>query len=454
MNSKLVTKTILSPNHSGKRCHKITRITPHCMVGQLSVAECGRLFANAHYEASSNYGIGTDGAIGLYVDEDNCSWCSSSADNDNRAITIECASDTKHPYAMNQKVWNSLVDLCVDICQRYGKTKTIWFNDKATTLAYVPKDNEMVFTVHRWYSCKSCPGDWLYKRMGKLSEEVNKKLSQTTFWPEKEIEQPKTGVVYDTEEDRERAIWHFFKVNSDFNDFGIAGLMGNLYSESALRPNNLQNSFEKKLKMTDKSYTTAVNDEIYSREQFINDGAGYGLAQWTFRTRKAALYDFILGGANGHLCSIDDLYLQCCFLLKELVQYKEVYKVLSKAVSVKQASDIVLTQFEKPADQSNSVKNKRAAFGKVYYDKYSDAKKDVVKENLGFYIQYGAFSTKKNAEKRLAEIEKHGFEGKVEKFDCYYRVIHGYFKDRSEVDVLVTAARSKKFDVIVKERKV
>ena len=230
--------------------------------------------------------------------------------------------------------------------------------------------------------------------------------------------------------------------------------MGNLYSESALRPNNLQNSFEKKLKMTDKSYTTAVNDETYTREQFINDGAGYGLAQWTFRTRKAALYDFILGGANGHLCSIDDLYLQCCFLLKELVQYKEVYKVLSKAVSVKQASDIVLTQFEKPADQSNSVKNKRAAFGKVYYDKYSDAKKDVVKENLGFYIQYGAFSTKKNAEKRLAEIEKHGFEGKVEKFDGYYRVIDGYYKDRYLLDGIVTAARSKKFDVIVKERKV
>ena len=79
-------------------------------------------------------------------------------------------------YAMNQQVWNSLVDLCVDICQRYGKTKTIWFNDKATTLAYVPKDNEMIFTVHRWFAAKSCPGDWLYKRMGKLSEEVNKRL--------------------------------------------------------------------------------------------------------------------------------------------------------------------------------------------------------------------------------------------------------------------------------------
>ena len=176
MNSKLVTKTILSPNHSGKRCHKVTRITPHCMVGQLSATECGHLFENAHYEASSNYGIGTGGEIGLYVDEDNRSWCSSSADNDNRAITIECASDTKHPYAMNQKVWNSLVDLCVDICQRYGKTKTIWFNDKATTLAYVPKDNEMVFTAHRYFACKSCPGDWLYKRMGKLSEEVNKNI--------------------------------------------------------------------------------------------------------------------------------------------------------------------------------------------------------------------------------------------------------------------------------------
>ena len=174
--STLVSCTIPSPNNSGPRAYQVTRITPHCMVGQLSAKKCGDLFARSSYQASSNYGIGTDGEIGLYVDETKRSWCSSNADNDNRAITIECASDTRSPYAMNSKVYASLVKLCVDICQRYGKTKLIWFGDKNKSLAYKPKENEMVLTVHRWFAQKSCPGDWLYSRLGKLADQVTKEL--------------------------------------------------------------------------------------------------------------------------------------------------------------------------------------------------------------------------------------------------------------------------------------
>ena len=96
-NSTLVTCTVLSPNNSGKRAYPVTRITPHCMVGQLSAQGCGALFKNPSRQASSNYGIGTNGEIGLYVDESKRSWCSSSADNDNRAVTIECASDMRSP---------------------------------------------------------------------------------------------------------------------------------------------------------------------------------------------------------------------------------------------------------------------------------------------------------------------------------------------------------------------
>lgn len=155
MNSNLVSVTVKSPNHSGQRTYKVTRITPHCMVGQMTAAACGNLFAKSSYQASSNYGIGKDGEIGLYVDEANRSWCSSSADNDNRAITIECASNTTSPYAMNGKVYASLVNLCVDICQRYGKTKLLWFNDKNTSLNYKPSDTEMVLTVHRWFAAKA-----------------------------------------------------------------------------------------------------------------------------------------------------------------------------------------------------------------------------------------------------------------------------------------------------------
>lgn len=142
------------------------------MIGTRGLVALYYLFARSSYQASSNYGIETDGEIGLYVDETKRSWCSSNADNDNKAITIECASDTRSPYAMNSKVYTSLVRLCVDICRRYGKTKLIWFGDKNKSLAYKPKDNEMILTVHRWFAQKSCPGDWLYSRMGKLADQV------------------------------------------------------------------------------------------------------------------------------------------------------------------------------------------------------------------------------------------------------------------------------------------
>lgn len=175
-NSNLVTVTVKSPNHSGQRTHPVTRITPHCMVGQLSAKQCGNLFLKTSYEASSNYGIGKDGEIGLYVDESHRSWCSSSSDNDNRAITIECASDAKPPYAMRTKVYNSLVKLCVDICRRYGKKKLLWWDDRTRALSYSPKEDEMVLTVHRWFASKSCPGDWLYNRLGNLAIAVTAQL--------------------------------------------------------------------------------------------------------------------------------------------------------------------------------------------------------------------------------------------------------------------------------------
>lgn len=175
-NSKLVSYTRWSPNHSGKRSHKIDRITPHCVVGQLSVETLGTIFSKTSKQASCNYGIGKDGRIGQYVSEGNRSWCSSSAANDNRAVTIECASDTKDPYKMNTKVYNALVKLCVDICKRNGKTKLLWLGGKDKTLKYSPKSNEMVLSAHRWFKNKACPGAWLYSRFGKLASDVTKKL--------------------------------------------------------------------------------------------------------------------------------------------------------------------------------------------------------------------------------------------------------------------------------------
>mgnify|MGYP000327849634 FL=1 len=175
-NSKLVNYTKLSPNHSGTRTHSIDRITPHCVVGQCSVETLGNIFMNKKSEASCNYGIGTDGRVLLCVDEDNRSWCSSSNSNDQRAVTIECASELKHPYAFNDKVYNKLVKLCVDICKRNGKKKLLWINDKNKALNYSTKSDEMLLTVHRWFDDKACPGDWLYNRLGNLAKQVTEQL--------------------------------------------------------------------------------------------------------------------------------------------------------------------------------------------------------------------------------------------------------------------------------------
>lgn len=176
-NSPLVEYTKLSPNHSGLRTSLITRITPHCVVGQCSVERIGQMFEDRKKQASSNYGIGTDGKIGMFVSENMRSWCSSSRDNDQKAVTIECASDNYPPYRFNDKVYKSLVNLCVDICRRNSKSILIWIDDKDRALSYKPGDAEMILTIHRWFAAKSCPGDWLYNRLGDLAREVTRSLN-------------------------------------------------------------------------------------------------------------------------------------------------------------------------------------------------------------------------------------------------------------------------------------
>ena len=182
-NSKMVSYTKLSPNHSGQRTHNIDRITPHCVVGQLSCESICGCFTSPSRQASCNYGIGKDGRISLCVEEKNRSWCSSSNANDQRAVTIECASDMSEPYAMNSAVYNSLVKLCVDICKRNGKKKLLWLGSKDKTLNYAPKSDEMVLTVHRWFANKSCPGNWLYARLDDLAAKVTANLGGSSVTP-------------------------------------------------------------------------------------------------------------------------------------------------------------------------------------------------------------------------------------------------------------------------------
>lgn len=179
-NSPLVNYTKISPNKSSPRNHKIDTVTIHCVVGQCSVETLGNVFAPTSRRASSNYGIGYDGRIGMYVEEKDRSWCSSNAANDNRAITIEVASDTKEPYAVNAKAYAALIDLLVDICKRNGIKELVWSTNKADRVNH---KNGCNMTVHRDYANKSCPGTYLYERHAQIASEVNKRLGSTNIKP-------------------------------------------------------------------------------------------------------------------------------------------------------------------------------------------------------------------------------------------------------------------------------
>lgn len=171
-NSPLVDYTKISPNKNSPRNHKIDTITIHCVVGQCAVETIGNVFAPVARQASSNYGIGPDGRIGMYVEEKDRSWCSSNSDNDHRAITIEVASDTTHPYAITDKAYAALIDLCADICKRNGIKELKWKADKSL----IGQPDKQNMTVHRWFANKACPGDYIYNRLGQIADEVNAKL--------------------------------------------------------------------------------------------------------------------------------------------------------------------------------------------------------------------------------------------------------------------------------------
>lgn len=483
-NSSLVVYTKLSPNHSGQRNHAIDRITPHCVVGQCTAEGLGDWFAKSSTQASSNYGIDKNGRVGMYVEEKNRSWCTSSGANDHRAVTIECASDTTEPYAFRDVVYERLIDLCVDICKRNGKNKLIWFGDKDKTLNYSPASGEMILTVHRWFANKSCPGNWMFARMGDLASKVTARLGGTSTQPETPatndsfpavpflvnviiddlnirtsagmgnnltgkytgkgtftivevqngwgklksgagwiyLENPSyctigksvastttpepakpvvTGTA-STEADA-KTIWDSLMVWIN-NEFGVAGLMGNLYAESGLRSNNLQNTYEKSLGLTDEQYTAKVDSGEYTN--FIKDSAGYGLAQWTYWSRKQMFKEF----ADWLNTSIGDLQMQLSFLQKEITQnYASMLKTLQGAKSVKEASDAVLTIYERPADQGDTVKSKRASYGQKYYDQFHHKESVEPATKVMYYVQVGAYSKKENADAQLKKAKEAGF---------------------------------------------
>ena len=164
--------------------------------------------------------------------------------------------------------------------------------------------------------------------------------------------------------DNAAVIWNFLK-SKGLNDYAVAGIMGNLEKESGLDPCNLQNSYNKKLNISDADYTAVVDAGAYP--DFVTDKAGYGLVQWTYWSRKKALLDYAKAAGT----SIGDLNMQLAFMWQELQGYKAVMTVLNSAASVREASDIVLHKYEQPGDQSVAVEEKRAASGQTFFDRFT-----------------------------------------------------------------------------------
>lgn len=183
-NSSLVSYTKLSPNCSKPRNHAIDTITIHHMAGNLSIETCGAVFAKTSRKASSNYGIGSDGRVGLYVNESDRSWCSGNRANDHRAITIEVANDDagvkNGTWTVSASAYRALIKLCADICRRNGIAKLVWDPSKTNRINHTNGAN---MTLHKDFAATGCPGQYLESKMPEIAKEVNALLSGSTPAP-------------------------------------------------------------------------------------------------------------------------------------------------------------------------------------------------------------------------------------------------------------------------------
>lgn len=427
-NSSLVNYTKISPNKTSPRNHSIDRITPHCYVGQASVESMAGWLCNPGAKASANYGIGQDGRVCLLVEEKDRSWCSSSSANDNRAVTIECASDVKEPYTINDTVYNKLIDLMTDICKRYGKKKLLWLGDKEKTLAHQPAEDEMVITVHRWFANKACPGDYIYNRLGKIAETVTKRLGGV-------IEEEN---VYTTNE------WIAM----------IAPIAQDLARKYYVLPSVViaQTALETGWGRTD---LTRKYNIIGMKADLINS-TWKSHSTWDGTTYMKVTPEYV----NGKLIHKEDVfrvyktfrecledYVNFLLYVRNDKGYK--YRRLQNLTDPKTVINIIKVGTgtdDKPegycTDPNYEIKilNLIKEYDLTRFDKQVDMNNDIsiqIPETVEvttppiYRIQCGAFTNKENAKKRVAELKKAGIEAFYSKVHNIYKVQAGAFVKKS-----------------------
>jgi len=302
-----------------------------------------------------------DGSIATYqtLPWDMVGWHSGSGSkgsaanaNNNGYIGFEICEDGLTDASYLKKVYTEAVELCAFLCKKYNldplKDGVLICHSEGHKRGIASNHGDV---MHWW------PKHGL--SMDTFRKAVAAELGATAPTVQPSTPAPSTGTT-----DTAAAIWKFL-IGKGLSECGAAGLMGNLQAESALRPTNLQNTYEKRLGMTDAEYTAAVDAGTYTN--FVRDSAGYGLAQWTYWSRKQALQQY----AKSCKASIGDLEMQLGFLWKELSEsYPSVLRTLKHAQTVREASDAVLLNYERPANQGESVQQKRAQYGETFLKKY------------------------------------------------------------------------------------
>lgn len=338
------------------------------------------------YTRATVNGNMNDVRVHYYVDH-KCAWqnlplplqgwhaADGNGDGNTKTIAIECIMGS---------TYNDTDKKSEDICAKLAAALLVQYNLKI----------ENLYTHNHWYSKKYCPA-YILPHWETFRATVQKYMNQLkgSTTPPK----PASSMT-------EKEMFDYFK-SQGYTDYGTAGLMGNLYAESGLKSNNLQDTGNTKLNMTDDQYTSAVDTGSYTN--FVNDGQGYGLAQWTYYSRKQSLLDY----AKSKNVSIGDTKMQCEFIVKELGGYSSLTKILKSAKNVKEASDAVLEQYERPANMTDAVKIKRALYAQEIYDRCVVSATG--KEQTKYYrirkswdnasSQLGAFSSLDNAKEACKE---------------------------------------------------
>lgn len=359
-----IIKNISKFNYNNGTINRIKYVVIHYVGATGSAKSNAEYYAGGNRNASAHYFVGHEGEIYQSVEDKNIAW--------------HCGANSyKHKECRNA---NSIgIELCCKATGDPSKADNNWYFTDATFYSALDLTRELmqkykvpVENVLRHYDVtgKTCPAPFVYN---------NKKWTWDTFKSNLSGNESLHNIVSGRKSKEEASkklderisvaqkIWNAC-INAGYTKIATAALLGNWDCESGLSPNNLQNTFEKKLG-TDKEYSDKVSNGSYTKEQFVNDSAGYGLAQWTYHTRKKAMYEYIIEQRNKR---IDDLTEQVNFALCELkTDFKSLVTKLNICKTVKDASDLVLTQYERPANQSDSVKKQRADRSQIYYDVFS-----------------------------------------------------------------------------------